>query len=492
MRVALESSAVAFTILRAARDQSSEIIDFEWLYLNPVASRILGHGAEELIGRRVRQVFPDGWEPPGLFDCFVQVVNTGEPREIEVRSRRNGVDTWFQNIAAKLGDGVAVWFADITDRKRSEEALRRSEAFLAEGQKISHTGSWAVSFPSLDVFWSREMFSIYGLDPANTKITAESALLLIHPEDRQFVKETFERAVRDKSDYAIEHRAIMADGTLKHLYALGHPIINESGGLVEYVGTVVDISERKRAEESLRTAYAELAHATRVTMMGELAASIAHEINQPLGAITNNGNAGLHLAAAMPGSAHELREVLAEIVNDADRASAIIRRIRALVQRSATEGSWLQVGDVIAEALALAHRELIDHRITVRIEFSDDLPRIWSDRIQLQQVFLNLILNAVDAMSAVEDNRRVLNIRAEGDSLENKPAVLVSMEDRGDGFTPEDGERLFDAFFTTKQHGMGMGLRISRSIVEAYGGLLWASGNEDHGATFRLIFPAED
>ncbi len=172
LRVALESSAVAFTILRAARDESSEIIDFEWLYLNPVASRILGRGAEELIGRRVRQVFPDSWEPPGLFDCFVQVVNTGEPREIEVRSRRNGVDAWFQNIAAKLGDGVAVWFADITDRKRTEEALRRSEAFLAEGQKISHTGSWAVSFPSLDVFWSREMFSIYGLDPANTKISA--------------------------------------------------------------------------------------------------------------------------------------------------------------------------------------------------------------------------------------------------------------------------------------------------------------------------------
>ena len=284
----------------------------------------------------------------------------------------------------------------------------------------------------------------------------------------------------------------MADGTLKHLYALGHPIINESGELVEYVGTVVDISERKRAEESLRTAYAELAHATRVTLMGELAASIAHEINQPLGAITNNGNAGLHLVAAMPGSTHDLREVLTEIVNDAERASAIIRRIRALVQRSATERSWLQVGDVIAEALALAHRELVDNRITAGTEFSDDLPRIWGDRIQLQQVFLNLILNAVDAMIAVQDNRRVLIIRAQRDSLENKPAVLVSMEDRGDGFTPEDGERLFDAFFTTKQHGMGMGLRISRSIVEAYGGRLWASCNEDHGATFRLIFPAED
>ena len=489
LRVALESSPVAFTILRAARHESCEIIDFEWLYLNPVAARILGRGAEELIGRRVRQVFPDSWEAHGLFDCFVQVVNTGEPREIEVRSRRNGVDAWFQNIAAKLGDGVAVWFADITDRKRTEEALRRSEAFLAEGQKISHTGSWLLSFPSWEVFWSREMFRIYGLDPANTKISQEIAFLLIHPEDRQFVKEKFERAVRDKSDFAVEHRAMLPDGTLKHLSALGHPVINESGGLVEYVGTVVDISDRKRAEESLRTAYAELANATRVTMMGELAASIAHEINQPLGAITNNGNAGLHLAAAMPGSAHELREVLTEIVNDAERASAIIRRIRALVQRSAMQGSWLQVGDVIAEALALAHRKLVDNRITAATEFSDDLPRIWGDRIQLQQVLLNLILNAVEAMSAVEDDRRVLIIRAQRDSLEDKPAVLVSIEDRGGGFTPEDGERLFDAFFTTKQHGLGMGLRISRSIVEAYGGRLWATSNAGPGATLHCALP---
>ena len=224
-------------------------------------------------------------------------------------------------------------------------------------------------------------------------------------------------------------------------------------------------------------------------MMGELAASIAHEINQPLGAITNNGNAGLHLAAAMPGSAHELREVLTEIVNDAERASAIIRRIRALVQRSAMQGSWLQVGDVIAEALALAHRKLVDNRITAATEFSDDLPRIWGDRIQLQQVLLNLILNAVEAMSAVEDDRRVLIIRAQRDSLEDKPAVLVSIEDRGGGFTPEDGERLFDAFFTTKQHGLGMGLRISRSIVEAYGGRLWATSNAGPGATLHCALP---
>jgi two-component system, LuxR family, sensor kinase FixL len=266
----------------------------------------------------------------------------------------------------------------------------------------------------------------------------------------------------------------------------------EQSGEKKTTVVIRDITERNRAEELLHNARAEITDVTRVKTIEETMTLIADEINQPLGAIVNNGNACLRLIAAGPEPRNEAREALSDIVNDAERASAIIRRIRALVQRSATERSWLQVGDVIAEALALAHRELVDNRITAGTEFSDDLPRIWGDRIQLEQVFLNLILNAVEAMIAVQDNRRVLIIRAQRDSLENKPAVLVSMEDRGDGFTPEDGERLFDAFFTTKQHGMGMGLRISRSIVEADGGRLWASCNEDHGATFRLIFPAED
>ena len=252
LRVALESSPVAFTILRAARDDRSHIIDFQWLYLNPVASRILGRAPEELIGRRVREVLPNGWEPPGLFECFVQVVNTGEPQEIEVASGHNGINGWFHNIAAKLGDGVAVWFTDVTERKRAEEELRRSEAFLAEGQRISQTGSWAVKLPSEDVFWSHEMFRIYGLDPATTKLSQKMAFQLIYPEDRLFVKQAFERALRDKSDFAVEHRAILADGSIKHLHALGHAVCDASDNLTEFVGTVVDITERKRAEQALR------------------------------------------------------------------------------------------------------------------------------------------------------------------------------------------------------------------------------------------------
>jgi C4-dicarboxylate-specific signal transduction histidine kinase len=226
-------------------------------------------------------------------------------------------------------------------------------------------------------------------------------------------------------------------------------------------------------------------------MMGELAASIAHEINGPLGSIVNNGNACLRLIGAGAEAQDEAREALADIVADAERASAIIARIRALVQRSQTERIPLQLTDVLGEALALARRELIEQRIIVCNEMPEDMSKVWGDRVQLQEVFHNLIINAVDAMSAVEDDRRLLIMRGRPDTLENSPAVLISVEDRGAGFRPEDSERLFEAFFTTKRHGMGMGLRISRSIVEAHGGRLWATSDKGHGATFHCVLPVQ-
>jgi PAS domain S-box-containing protein len=491
-RVALESSAVAFTILRAVRDESARIIDFEWLYLNPAASRILGRAPEKLIGRQVLEVLPDAWDPPRLFECFVQVVHTGEHGDLEVLSRPNGIDRWFRNIATKLDDGLAVWFADVTERRRAEEDLRRSEAFLAEGQRISHTGSWSVKIPSEDVFWSQEVFRIHGLDPATTKLSQQMVFQLIHPEDRLFVKEAFERALRDKSDYAVEHRAILADGSIKHLHALGHPAFNESGDLIEYVGTIMDTTERKRAEEEIRKTEAELRHVTRVTTMGELAASIAHEINQPLGAIVNNGNVAMRLATAENGSRDKLVEVLSDIVSDANRTSAIIARIRSVMRKSAPEKTSLQLKDLVADVLALAQRELAERRIEVRTELPEDLPRVSGDRVQLHQVLLNLLMNGMEAMSAVEYERRVITIRGQRDELDGRPAVLITVRDLGGGFEPEDSERLFDAFYTTKPDGLGMGLRISRSIVEAHSGRLWAMSGAGPGATFYCVLPAAE
>jgi PAS domain S-box-containing protein len=461
--------------------------DGRFTYFNKHAAKqmqILGKDPAHLIGKVAWDEFPDMPNKENVQRVLTERV----PITDELYYAPLG--EWVENHMYPSPDGGLVTFQRyITERKRTEEALRRSEAFLAEGQKISHTGSWTVSFPSEAVFWSKETFRIYGVEPDTTKLSQENVFQLIHPEDRQFVKGTFERAVRDQSDFAVEHRAILADGSLKHLYALGHPIINDSGELVEYVGTVVDISERKGAEESLQRAYAELAHATRVTTMGELAASIAHEINQPLGAIVNNGNVAIRIATAENTSHDKLVEVLSDIVADANRTSAIIAHIRAVMKNYAPEKTSLQLKDVVEAVLALVQRELDERRVQVRTELPEDLPSVSGDRIQLQQVLLNLVMNGIEAMSDVDEARRILTIGGRRDDLAGQPAVVIAVRDFGNGFSPEDNERLFDAFYTTKPTGMGMGLRISRSIVEMHGGRLWATPNEGQGATFFCALP---
>jgi C4-dicarboxylate-specific signal transduction histidine kinase len=226
--------------------------------------------------------------------------------------------------------------------------------------------------------------------------------------------------------------------------------------------------------------------------MGELAASIAHEMNQPLGAIVNNGNVCLRLLSQASSRNDQALEALSDIVNDANRASAIIGRIRAMTQRTLPEETSLQLRDVIADVLALAHRELAEHRIEVRTGLPEDLPRVSGDRVQLQQVLLNLVMNGIEAMRGVEDERRILTIAGQRDESAGQPSVRITMQDLGSGIEPETLERLFEAFYSTKPHGMGMGLRISRSIVEAHGGRLWAARNAGPGATFFFALPANE
>ena len=282
---------------------------------------------------------------------------------------------------------------------------------------------------------------------------------------------------------------VRPDGTIRHINNLAHPVFDASGGLIEYVGTTIDITERALAEEALQKAQAQLAHVSRVALMGELAASIAHEINQPLGAIVNNGNVAMRLATIENGSRDKLVEILSDIVSDANRTSEIIARIRAVMSKSAPGKTSLQIKIVVADVLALARRELAERHIKVGTELPEDLPSVSGDRIQLQQVLLNLVMNGIDAMSEVEEARRVLTISGRRDELAGQPAVLIAVQDFGSGFSREDYERFFDAFYTTKPTGMGMGLRISRSIVEAHGGRLWATSNEGQGATFYCALP---
>jgi PAS domain S-box-containing protein len=265
----------------------------------------------------------------------------------------------------------------------------------------------------------------------------------------------------------------------------------EQNGEKKTTVIIRDVTERKRAEEAVLKAQAEVARITRAMTIAELAVSVAHEINQPLGAIANNSSACLRLLQKTAGSPVEAREALADIIEDARRASGIIARIRALTNRFTPANTSIQIKDVIGDVLALAHRELADRRITVRTELAEGLPSVAGDRIHLQQALLNLVMNAIDAIHGMEERRHILKIDALSYELSGDPAVLVAVQDLGCGFKPEDGERLFEPFYTTKTGRMGMGLRISRSIVETHGGRLWAQANEEAGATFFLALPAE-
>jgi C4-dicarboxylate-specific signal transduction histidine kinase len=256
-------------------------------------------------------------------------------------------------------------------------------------------------------------------------------------------------------------------------------------------GIATDITALKQAQEDLRSTEAELAHITRVMTMGEITGSIAHEINQPLGAIVNYGNACLRLITTGSADVTDIATALSAIVNDANRASAIIARIRALARKAPLEMEALEVKDLVTEILPLVRDELARHRIVLKTVLPGDLSPVLGDRIQLEQVLLNLVINSIEAMNKVPEDRRQLSIEAQSRVAEDKSFVLITVTDSGDGVKAEDLPKLFEAFYTTRPEGMGMGLAISRSIVEAHGGRLWATPNADLGAAFQFTLPVQ-
>jgi PAS domain S-box-containing protein len=584
------------------------------------------------------------WQPvihpedlPGFTDHWKATLASGKPGEQEGRVRRfDGVYRWHLFRAVPLHDetGTLVkWYIsafDIEDRKRAEEALRRSEGYLAEAQKLTRTGSWAWSVATRhSVYGSQENFRLFGFDPEGGIPSDEEFYQRIHPEDRDRVRREVFLEREEGSHFDLEFRIVLPDGEIKYVRSTGHPVRNLSGDLVEYVGTSIDVTERKRAdeererllareraafdeavaaqqrfrdlvnsvegivweadvpsfqflfiskqaervlgypverwlseptfwkdhvhpedrewalqfcqnataekrdhqfeyrmiaadgsvvwlrdlvtvvmegdrvtrvrglmvdltnrkqaEEALRQARADLAHVSRVTTMGELTASLAHEVKQPIAAASTNASTCLLWLAGDTPNIEEARAAAARIVKDGQRAAEIISRIRLLFKKDTPQRELVDVNEVIREMIVLLRGEAMRYSISVRTELAADLPQVMGDRVQLQQVMMNLMINGIDAMKDA-DGTRELAIKSQ--RAENEQ-VLVSVSDTGVGLPPQQAEQIFNAFFTTKPHGTGMGLRISRSIVESHGGRLWAADNSPRGASFCLTLPAK-
>ncbi|NUR13622.1 MAG: PAS domain S-box protein [Bradyrhizobium sp.] len=587
--------------------------------VNTFGAAQLGYTAAELIGRSVLDVFFEE-DRDFVRACVALCLETVDQSHTwEIRKvRKDGSVLWVRENAKTMlrADGgpiVLVACENITERKEAENALRQSEAYLAQAQELSHTGSFGWRAATGEITWSKETFRIFQCDE-ESKPQIPVMLQRIHPEDRLAVQRITGRAAREGRDYDHEYRLLMDDGSIKYVRAVARAT-RDSAGCVEFVGSVTDITATKKAErrlrdseqrfrdyaetasdwfwetgpdhrvtlvsehsdtatipagligltrwdiapdadlepekwrqhraaldahvpfrdlvyrskdrnghpiyvrtsgkpffdgdgnflgyrgvctdvtaairadqaeDALRKAQAELAHVTRVTTLGELTASIAHEINQPLAAVIANADACLAWLQRNPPDLKAARRSVEWIIEDGKRASDVIRHVRALAKRSDIEMAPLDANAVVREAVALVQREMANHTVSVRMELSSALPNIFGDRIQLQQVLINLIKNGIEAMESVNDRSRELAIRsaASGDGT-----MQVSVSDCGVGISEQAIDRLFMPFFTTKSSGMGMGLSICRSIIEAHGGRLSAVPNQERGATFQITLP---
>jgi PAS domain S-box-containing protein len=570
-----------------------------------------------------------GWEAfvhpadyPETAEAFWYAIQTGTSYEGVMRLRRaDGEFRWHHARCGPLCDRqgrVIQWYGlsvDIDERKKAEDQLRRSEVYLAEAQRLSHSGS-AVYNETAILYWSDENYRIFGYDPREGLPSREAALERIHPDDRERVREEARKAVEQKKDYTLEFRLLLPGGTVKYTELKAHPKFSASGELVEVVGTIFDVTERKRAEQALReseakfrdyaetasdwfweigpdykftlltenafgshsanrigtgcwdhaldletepekwrlvwatldshkpfrdfvyctmdgsgapmyvkasgkpvfdssgkflgyrgtgtdvtaivrgqraeaslqTVQAELAHVSRVMTLGQLTASIAHEVNQPIGSARNNARAALNFLDRSPPDLGEVREALGCIVADADRAGGIIERIRDQIKKVPPRSDRFDLNRAIEEVIGLAQSMITENGVSVHRRLASGMAAVHGDRVQLQQVVLNLILNAVEAMSSVEADERELLITTDQSEANG---TLVAVRDSGPGIDPKHLELVFEAFYSTKS-GMGMGLSICRSIIAAHGGRLWAAAAEPRGAVFQFTLPSAE
>ena len=416
-----------------------------------------------------------------------------EKAESAVRALANGLETQVRVRTRELERSTRELLTankelerEIAERKRAEQDLRRSEAFLAEGERLSRIGSFSWRVATDEVTWSEQLYRIYEFE-IGAPVTLELIRTRVHPEDVSLLEKMkmVDQARGGANDFEWQYRLRMPDHSIKYLHAVAHATRDQDGQL-EYIAAVQDVTERRLSDEALDKARAQLTHVARVTSLGVLTASIAHELNQPLSGIITNANTCLRMLAADSPDIDGARETARRTIRDGNRASEVIARLRALFTKKESTTELLDLNEATREVIALSSSELQRNRVILRQELADDLPPVVGDRVQLQQVILNLLLNACDAMSGIDDRPRQLMITTARDEGDN---VRVVVQDAGVGFDPETVDKLFEAFYTTKRSGMGIGLSVSRSIIERHHGRIWAARTDGPGATFSFSIP---
>ena len=401
------------------------------------------------------------------------------------RRAQYALEATVEQRTADLLRSNAALQVEIAEREAAEEELRHSETLLAQGQQLSRTASWRLQLPDGDMQWSAQLFDILGLDRDREAPSYRSFTERMHPDDRPRFAQAVQQAIAENSDFSCEARIVIPGEPTKYVQALG-TVERGAAERVEFIGTIMDLTERKRTEQALRDAESELARTLRLATVAELAAAIAHEINQPLAAITANGSACLRSLAHRPPMLDTAREAAGCIVADGHRAGDVIARIRALFNKEEPNQELLNLNDIVRHVLDLSRGAIDRQRVVAHTELWASPLWVMGDPVQLQQVLVNLVTNALEAMMGIVDRPRLLTIRSE---VERGEAVVVTVEDSGRGLDLAQASRIFDSFYTTKPDGIGVGLAISRSIVEAHGGSLWASPGTRYGARVGLSLP---
>ena len=484
--------------LLALAQKSARAMSFDWYiekevnYWSPEQEALHGLPPGSFDGTYrswKKTIYPPDW--PLLLEAIKHAQETGEVTAEWRILWPDGSLHWLATTGQMYFDDQGKPFrlvgftADVTRRKTIEEELRRSAAFLAQAQQLSRTGSFSWRVATNEIAWSEELYRIYEFDPG-VKITLELIRTRVHPEDLTLYEKMVEQARNGADDFEWQYRLLMPDQSIKYMHAVAHATRDPSGQ-IEYIAAVQDVTARRQSEEAVDKARSELAHVARVMSLGALTASIAHEVNQPLSGIITNASTCMRMLDADPPNVDGARETAKRIIRDGRRAADVITRLRALFTKKDAAAELVDLNEATQEVIALSRTELERNGVITKIELKDDLPPVLGDRVQLQQVILNLLRNGSDAMSHVDDRPRELLFRTE---LEEGDRVRMSVQDAGIGFEPLTLDQMFQPFYTTKDYGMGIGLSVSRSIIENHRGRLWAIPNEGPGVTFSFSIPS--